>query len=247
MYFVLDQPCRKAFKELRRRLTTSPIMQPSDWELSFELMCDASDYALGVVLSQRVDRLSHVIAYASHTLDAAHVNYTTTENESSILRSEMSGVENVVAAHLSKIEGPVDSILIRGNFPDEHLMQLHSSHVTPWFADIVNFIIESILPPHASRSEIDKLKSDAKYYVGDDPYLWRFGSDQVIRRWVEAKATRTKDSKVLMDHVRFNIFGRFGMPRAIISDQGSHFCNRSLECLLQKYGVVHRIATAFHP
>ena len=44
-------------------------------------MCDASDYALGVVLSQRVDRLSHVIAYASHTLDAAHVNYTTTENE----------------------------------------------------------------------------------------------------------------------------------------------------------------------
>jgi len=68
-----------------------------------------------------------------------------------------------------------------------------------------------------------------------------------VSRWVEAKATRTKDSKVLMDHVRFNIFGRFGMPRAIISDQGSHFCNRSLECLLQKYGVVHRIATAFHP
>ena len=52
--FVLDQSCREAFEELRRRLTTSPIMQPSDWELPFELMCDASNYALGVVFPQRV-------------------------------------------------------------------------------------------------------------------------------------------------------------------------------------------------
>ena len=44
-------------------------------------MCDASNYALGVVLSQRVDRLSHVIAYASRTLDATQVNYTTTEKD----------------------------------------------------------------------------------------------------------------------------------------------------------------------
>ena len=50
--FVLDQPCREAFEELRRRLTTSPIMQPSDWELPFELMCDASNYALVVIFSQ---------------------------------------------------------------------------------------------------------------------------------------------------------------------------------------------------
>jgi len=48
---VLDQPCREAFEELRRRLTTFPIMQPLDWELPFEFMCDASNYALGDVLS----------------------------------------------------------------------------------------------------------------------------------------------------------------------------------------------------
>eukprot|EP00256_Glycine_max_P051109 XP_006606981.1 uncharacterized protein LOC102663453 [Glycine max] len=67
--FVLDQPCREAFEELRRRLTSSPIMQPPNWELPFELMCDASNYALGLVLSQRADRLSYVIDYASRTLD----------------------------------------------------------------------------------------------------------------------------------------------------------------------------------
>ena len=92
--------------------------------------------------------------------------------------------ENLVADHLRWIEGPVDSFSIRDNFLDEHLMQLHSSQVTPWFAYIVNFIVAFVVPPYASRSQIDKLKSDAKYYVWDNPYLWRFGSDQVIRRCV---------------------------------------------------------------
>ena len=68
-----------------------------------------------------------------------------------------------------------------------------------------------------------------------------------VSRWVEAKATRTNDSKVVVDFVRSNIFCRFGVPRAIISDQGSHFCNRSLASLLQKYEVVDRVATAYYP
>ena len=68
-----------------------------------------------------------------------------------------------------------------------------------------------------------------------------------VSRWVEAKATKTNDSKVVVDFVRSNIFCRFGVPRAIISDQGSHFCNRTLASFLQKYGVVHRVATAYHP
>ena len=90
----------------------------------------------------------------------------------------------MVSDHLSRIKGPVDSLPIRDNFPNEHLMQLHSSHVTPWFTDIVNFIVAYVVPPHASRSQINKLKSDVKYYVWDGPYLWRFGSDQVICKCV---------------------------------------------------------------
>ena len=68
-----------------------------------------------------------------------------------------------------------------------------------------------------------------------------------VSRWVEAKATRTNDSKVVVDIVRSNIFRRFALPRAIINDWGSHFCNRTLTSLLQKYGVVHRVAIAYHP
>lgn len=68
-----------------------------------------------------------------------------------------------------------------------------------------------------------------------------------VSKWVEAKATRTNDAKVVSDFVKANIFNRFGTPRAFISDRGSHFCNRTIEALFKKYGVAHRVSTAYHP
>lgn len=68
-----------------------------------------------------------------------------------------------------------------------------------------------------------------------------------VSKWVEAKATRTNDARVVMDFVRSHIFCRFGIPRAIVSDQGTHFCNRSMQAMLKKYGVVHRVSTPYHP
>ena len=57
-----------------------------------------------------------------------------------------------------------------------------------------------------------------------------------VSKWVEAKATRTNDARVVVDFVRSHIFCRFGVPRAIVSDQGTHFYNRFMGVLLQKYG-----------
>ena len=59
--------------------------------------------------------------------------------------------------------------------------------------------------------------------------------------------TRTNDHKVVLKFVKEHIFSRFGVPRAIISDGGLHFCNRSFENLLKKYGVTHKVSTAYHP
>ena len=56
-------------------------MKPPDWSLPFEIMCDASDFAVGAVLGQRVGKLPHVIYYSNKTLMDAQVNYTTTEKE----------------------------------------------------------------------------------------------------------------------------------------------------------------------
>lgn len=68
-----------------------------------------------------------------------------------------------------------------------------------------------------------------------------------VSKWVEAIATPTNDNKVVLNFLRKNIFSRFGVPRALISDGGSHFCNRPLETLLLRYGVKHKVATPYHP
>lgn len=76
--FESSDSCQKAIKKLIEMLTSAPIMQPLDWTLSFEIMCDASDYAVGAFLGQRKDKKPHVIHYASSTLNNAQMNYSTT-------------------------------------------------------------------------------------------------------------------------------------------------------------------------
>ena len=67
-----------------------------------------------------------------------------------------------------------------------------------------------------------------------------------VSKWVEAKATRTDDSKVVTDFIKSNIFSRFGITRALISDRGNNFCNRTVETLLRKYNVTHKVSATYH-
>jgi hypothetical protein len=60
---------------------SAPIIQPLDWSQPFEIMCDASDYAVGAVLGQRKEGRVHAVYYASKTLNGAQLNYATTEKE----------------------------------------------------------------------------------------------------------------------------------------------------------------------
>ncbi|RVW84631.1 Retrovirus-related Pol polyprotein from transposon opus [Vitis vinifera] len=71
----------KSFDQLKQFLTTTLIVRAPNWQLPFEVMCDASDFAIGVVLGQREDGKPYVIYYASKTLNEAQRNYTTTEKE----------------------------------------------------------------------------------------------------------------------------------------------------------------------
>ena len=68
-----------------------------------------------------------------------------------------------------------------------------------------------------------------------------------VSKWVEAIPTRTNDHRVVNKFIVSNIFSRFGCPRAIISDVGSHFTNSHFRSLLKKYGVHYRITTLYHP
>ncbi|XP_059631160.1 uncharacterized protein LOC132274029, partial [Cornus florida] len=260
--FNFDDTCMEAFIKLRILLSSAPIMKPPNWSLSFEIMCDASDYALGAVLGQRVDKLPHVIYYAKFDIDIR----------------DKKGTDNVVADHLSRllIEKSSEFAAIRDSFPDEQLLQV--SHSTlPWFADIVSYLAVGKIPAHWSKQERDRLFSQVKHFFWEDPELFKYCPDQIIRRcipeteatsilnfchtlacgghftvdyvskWVDAEATKTDDHKVVIHFIQSHIFSRFGTPRAIISDGGSHFRNRYLKSVLAKYSVIHKVATPYHP
>nr|GFA78060.1 reverse transcriptase domain-containing protein [Tanacetum cinerariifolium] len=79
--FFFSKECIEAFQTLKRKLTEAPILIGPDWDMPFELMYDASDFAIGAVLGQRQDKHFRPIHYASKTITEAESNYTTTEKE----------------------------------------------------------------------------------------------------------------------------------------------------------------------
>ncbi|XP_043807314.1 uncharacterized protein LOC122721960 [Manihot esculenta] len=231
--FNFDDSCKSAFDLIKSLLISAPVIQPPDWTLPFEIMCDASNFAIGAVLGQRIGNSPHVIHYASRTLDAAQCNYSTTEKEllavvfalekfrpyllgtkviiysdHTALRylikkkeskprlvrwilllqefdleiRDKKGKENLVADHLSRILTEIETCPINENFPDEHLFSVQEEE--PWYADIVNFLAIGDLPTDLPKHIRDKIKKEARYYVWDEPYLWKHCADQVIRRCI---------------------------------------------------------------
>nr|GEW51638.1 hypothetical protein [Tanacetum cinerariifolium] len=79
--FIFSKECVEAFHTLKRKLTEAPILIAPDWDMPFELMCDASEYAIGAILGQHQDKHFRPIHYASKTMTKAESNYITTEKE----------------------------------------------------------------------------------------------------------------------------------------------------------------------
>ncbi|GJR94974.1 DNA-directed DNA polymerase [Tanacetum coccineum] len=79
--FVFSKDCIDVFQTLKKKLTEAPILVVPDWNLPFELMCDASDFAIGAVLGQRKTKHFQPIHYASKTMTEAQIHYTATEKE----------------------------------------------------------------------------------------------------------------------------------------------------------------------
>ncbi|GJX44300.1 reverse transcriptase domain-containing protein [Tanacetum coccineum] len=409
--FIFSEECIQAFQTLKKKLTEAPILIAPDWDQPFELMCDASDYAIGAVLGQRIEKHFRPIHYASKTMTEAESNYTTTEKEmlavvyafkkfrsylimnKSIVYTDHSalkylfakkdakarllrwvlllqefdfkvidtkGAENYAADHLSRLENPYENVFdpkeINENFPLETLNMVTSrgDPSTPWFADYANYHAGNFIVKGMSTQQKNKFFKDVKHYFWDDPFLFKTCADQVIRRcvsgqeavdiltachngptgghyganytakkvfdsgfywptiykdahelvkncdscqrqgkisqrdempqnsiqvceifdvwgidfmgpfpsskgnkyilvavdylskWVEAKALPTNDARVVCKFLK-SLFSRFGAPRAIISDRGTHFCNDQFSKVMLKYGVTHRLATTYHP
>ena len=79
--FIIEEEGKHAFMQLKQALVEAPILQSPNWDLPFEIMCDASDFAVGAVLRQQIDKKPTAICYVSKTLADTQLNYTTTEKE----------------------------------------------------------------------------------------------------------------------------------------------------------------------
>ena len=400
--FDFNDECLDSFYYLKKALISAPIIQPPDWSLPFEIMCDASDYAVGAVLGQTKDKKHHAISYASKTLTGPQLNYATTEKEllavvfaidkfrsylvgakvivysdhaalkylltkkdakPRLIRwilllqefdleiRDKKGVENSVADHLSRmqIEDKQDPP-INDYLRDDTLLRVSEAY--PWYANIVNYLASGYIPSGVDKK---KLVKESRVHLWDDPYLYRVCQDGILRRcvpmdeavkimekchgaeygghygafrthakiwqsgfywptmyedtknfvrrcarcqkhgnintrdampltnnlqveifdawgidymgpfplsqgceyilvavdyvskWVEAMPCRAADSTHSIKMFKEVIFPRFGTPRLVISDGGSHFIDRRFRRFLAEVGIRHNIGTPYHP
>nr|GEY59157.1 reverse transcriptase domain-containing protein [Tanacetum cinerariifolium] len=164
--FIFSKECVKAVQTLKRKLTEAPILNAPDWDIPFELMCDASDFAIGAILGKRQDKHFWPIHYASKTMtknimytDHSALKYPFAKKDSKarflrwvLLLQEFTfkvidtkGSENLDADHLYRLENPHQNMFdpkeINESFPLEtlNLVFTRGNSSTPWFADFSNY------------------------------------------------------------------------------------------------------------
>ncbi|GJR62527.1 reverse transcriptase domain-containing protein [Tanacetum coccineum] len=202
--FIFSNKCIEAFKILKKKLTEAPILVALDWDLPFEIMCDASDFAIGAVLGQRKTKHFQRIHYAIYT-DHSALKYLLAKQDAkprllwwilhlqefNVIIHDKKGAENLAIDNLSRLENPHKSDLenkeITKTFPLKTLgmISLNGDSSTQWFADFANYHARNfIVKGMSSQQKKKKFFNDVKHYFWDEPYLFKIYVDQVIRRCV---------------------------------------------------------------
>ncbi|GKE04817.1 reverse transcriptase domain-containing protein [Tanacetum coccineum] len=245
--FNFSKECIQAFDKLKCKLTQAPIMIKPDWSLPFEVMCDASDYAVGAVLGKRIDKHFKPIHYAIKTMNEAQENYTTTEKELLAIVFAFNKFRQYLV--LSKTIVFTDHSALRQTKNPLAMSQARPSGGHHGIATTARKVFEAgFYWPHIFR--------DARRLVQVGNFMGPFPSSNgnkyilvaidYVSKWVEAQAFPTSDTQNVVNFLK-RIFARFGISKALISDRGTYFCNYQIEKAMKRYGVLHQFSTAYHP
>ncbi|GJZ52836.1 reverse transcriptase domain-containing protein [Tanacetum coccineum] len=213
--FFFSKECIESFNTLKRKLTEAPILIAPDWDLPFELMCDASDFAIGAVLGQRKNKHFQPIHYASKTMTEAQAHYTTTEKELLAVVYAFEKFQRLMrwilfskkfdVIHREKKEQRIWPPII---FPD--LRTLTSSKLEKRKSGNISSpklsgaVAVMLIVPHGLHFrklpcgnfivknviQAEKVFQDVKHIFGGEggnPFLFKICADQVIRRCVHGK------------------------------------------------------------
>ncbi|GJZ93761.1 reverse transcriptase domain-containing protein [Tanacetum coccineum] len=265
--FIFSKECIESFNILKKKLTEATILVAPDWDLPFEIMCDASNYAVGAVLGQRAENLA-----ADHLsrLENPHQNVLENKEITETFPLETLGM----VTFLGDSSTPWFSDIANyhaGNFIVKGIPCVYGQEAV----DILTACHNRPTGGHHGANYTAKKVFDSGFYW---PTIYRDAHDLVTRcdacqrqgkisqkdempqnaiqyilmavdylsKWVEAKALPTNDARVVVKFLK-SLFSRFRTHRAIISDRSTYFCNDQFAKVRLKYGVTHHLSTAYHP
>ncbi|GKC69130.1 reverse transcriptase domain-containing protein [Tanacetum coccineum] len=194
-YVFLENP--SFLPILKEKLACAPVIISPNWNLPFELMCDANDFAVKAILV-----LSKTIVHTDHSAlrhlfkkqDAKPrlIRWILLLQEFDIEIKDRKLTENVAAGHLSRIENEEtsDDSEVNDDFPGEILMKMNTDD-EPWFVDFANYLASDIIPKGMTYQQKNKIFLDIKHYFWEEPYLFKVCSDSIIRRCISGPETRT--------------------------------------------------------
>nr|GEZ83366.1 reverse transcriptase domain-containing protein [Tanacetum cinerariifolium] len=168
--FEFEDECQDAFKILKEKLTYAPVIISLNWTLSFELMCDASDFTVEEILGQKKSRNFHLIYFASKTLSAAQQNYTITEKELMAVVFSFDKFRSYLV--LSKTIIHIDHSALR------HLFKKQDAKFICWIMLLQEFDIEikdrkgieNVAADHLSRIKNEETSDDSEVNEVNDKF-----------------------------------------------------------------------------
>nr|GEW10644.1 reverse transcriptase domain-containing protein [Tanacetum cinerariifolium] len=190
--FLFSKECVEAFQTLKRKFTEAPILIAPDWDLPFELMCDASDFAIGAVLGNVKKSILGQYTMPKDS-KARLLRWVLLLQEFTFKVIGTKGAKKLAADHLSRLENPHQNMLdpkeINESFPLEkiNLVSFRGNSSTPWFVDFANYHAGNLVVKEMSSQQKNKFFKDVKHYFWDDPFLFKILADQVIRRCVNGQ------------------------------------------------------------